>query len=88
MRKKFVNEISRHRNFVLVHLLFLSLLLSGIGGEVMAQEKKEKNKSIVISGKVTDEEKAPLPGVTVLVKEGTKGVGCRNSRPLWMEDIK
>ena len=75
MRKKFVNEISRHRNFVLVHLLFLSLLLSGIGGEVMAQEKKEKNKSIVISGKVTDEEKAPLPGVTVLVKEGTKGVG-------------
>ena len=41
----------------------------------MAQEKKEKNKSIVISGKVTDEEKAPLPGVTVLVKEGTKGVG-------------
>ncbi|WP_040371728.1 SusC/RagA family TonB-linked outer membrane protein [Butyricimonas synergistica] len=37
------------------------------------EEPKEEKKMIIIKGKVTDEKKAPLPGVTVVLKGSSRG---------------
>lgn len=64
---------------VLLHTGFGYSVVDGVFVIKEEAEEEEKEKRFQISGTVTDEYKTPLPGVTVLVKEGKIVLGTATS---------